>query len=221
MSEFSIIITAGGIGKRMGTTLPKQFLEIGGKPILIRTLEVFHAFDASAQLIITLPNEWIEYWKELLNTHNCSIPHEIVDGGKERYDSIKNALKSCSGTYVAVHDGVRPFVSFATLGTCFENVKSKYQVVPVVTINDSIRKVKGNESHAVDRKQFFRVQTPQCFLKTVLETAYKQAFHPEITDDASLVEQAGYPIYLVNGNEENIKITSQIDLILAEEIAKI
>lgn len=205
----------------MGTTLPKQFLEIGGKPILIRTLEVFHAFDAAAELIITLPNEWNEYWKELLDTHNCSIPHEIVDGGKERYDSIKNALKSCSGTYVAVHDGVRPFVSFATIANCFEGVKTKHQVVPVVTINDSIRHVKGNQSQAVDRKQFFRVQTPQCFLKTTLEIAYQQAFHAEITDDASLVEQAGYPIHLVNGNEENIKITSQIDLILAEEIAKI
>lgn len=220
MSEFSIIITAGGIGKRMGTTLPKQFLEIGGKPILILTLEVFHAFDASAQLIITLPYEWREYWKELLDKHNCSIQHEIVEGGKERYDSIKNALKSCSGTYIAVHDGVRPFVSFATLATCFEGVKTKHQVVPVITINDSIRQVKGNQSYAVDRKQFFRVQTPQCFLKTTLEIAYQQAFHPEITDDASLVEQAGYPIHLVNGNEENIKITSQIDLILAEEIAK-
>jgi 2-C-methyl-D-erythritol 4-phosphate cytidylyltransferase len=221
MSEFSIIITAGGIGKRMGTTLPKQFLEIGGKPILIRTLEVFHAFDASAQLIITLPNEWKEYWKELLDRHNCSIPHEIVDGGKERYDSIKNALKSCSGTYVAVHDGVRPFVSQTTLANCFEGVKTKHQVVPVLSINDSIRQVVGNQSQAVDRNQFFRVQTPQCFLKTSLEIAYQQAFHKQITDDASLVEQAGFPIYMVDGNEENIKITSQIDLILAEEIAKI
>lgn len=205
----------------MGTTLPKQFLEIGGKPILIRTLEVFHAYDSSAQLIITLPNEWKEYWKELLLTFNCTIPHKIVDGGVERYDSIKNALKSCSGTYVAVHDGVRPFVSQATLTNCFEGVKTKHQIVPVISINDSIRQVKGGQSEAVDRKQFFRVQTPQCFLKTSIEIAYQQAFHPEITDDASLVEQAGYPIHLVNGNEENIKITSKIDLILAEEIAKI
>lgn len=221
MSEFSIIITAGGIGKRMGTTLPKQFLEIGSKPILIRTLEVFHRFDSTAQLIITLPNEWREYWKELLHTFNCTIPHEIVDGGEERYHSIKNALNSCSGTYVAVHDGVRPFVSQTTLTNCFEGVKTKHQVVPVLSINDSIRQVKGNQSHAVDRKQFFRVQTPQCFLKTSLEIAYQQAFHNQITDDASLVEQAGFPIYMVDGNEENIKITSQIDLILAEEIAKI
>ena len=220
MSEFSIIITAGGIGKRMGTTLPKQFLEIGGKPILIRTLEVFHTFDSSAHLIITLPNERREYWKELLLTFNCTIPHEIVDGGEERYHSIKNALSSCSGTYVAVHDGVRPFVSQTTLANCFEGVKTKHQVVPVLSINDSIRQVVGNQSHAVDRKQFFRVQTPQCFKRSALVEAYKIPFHSGITDDASLVEEAGFFIHSVEGNEENIKVTTPLDIILADFLLK-
>lgn len=220
MSEFSIIITAGGIGKRMGSTIPKQFIEIGGKPILLRTLEVFHAFEPKAQIIITLPNEWKTYWSDLLKTFNCVIKHEIVDGGDERYHSIKNALKRCNRNYVAVHDGVRPFVSLTTLSRCFDAVKIHHQVVPVIQLKDSLRKRVDSHSIAVNRSEFVHVQTPQCFLTASLEKAYEQAYHEGVTDDATIVEQAGFPIFLVEGNEENFKLTSQLDLILAEELCK-
>ena len=125
MSQFSIIITAGGIGKRMGGTLPKQFMLVQGKPILLHTLEIFHDYDASAQLIITLPNDWMDYWKELLVKYQCIIPHELVDGGTERYHSIKNALSICKGDFIAVHDGVRPLVNHQTINNFFETVLEK------------------------------------------------------------------------------------------------
>lgn len=218
MSEFSIIITAGGIGKRMGATIPKQFIEIGGKPILIRTLEVFHSFDSNAQIIITLPKEWQNYWTELLKVFNCSINHTIVDGGEERYHSIKNALKHCNGSFIAIHDGVRPFVSSETLQRCFDAVKMKDQIVPVIPIKESIRKKTDQQTTAVNRAEYVMVQTPQCFLKSSLEKAYELGYHEGITDDATLVEHAGYSIYLVDGNEENIKITSKLDLLIAEKL---
>lgn len=212
MSEFSVVITAGGIGKRMGSTVPKQFLELGGKPVLIHTLEKFHTFAPTAQLLITLPSEWRGYWKELLVKYNCSIPHQLVDGGEERYHSIKNALKMCSGKYVAIHDGVRPLVSEATLKRCFDAVKINGQVIPVIPLKESIRKLTQDSSHSEDRSLFRLVQTPQCFLKEVLEKAYQIGYHTKITDDAGLVEEAGYKIHLVDGNEENIKITTAFDL---------
>lgn len=216
MSQFSIIITAGGIGKRMGGTLPKQFILVQGKPILLHTLEIFHAYDASAQLIITLPNEWVSYWNELLHERNCTIPHELVDGGSERYHSIKNALSVCTGEYIAVHDGVRPLVNHQTINNCFEAVREKGQVIPVVSVKESLRMLFDDASKAVPRANYCLVQTPQVFKAEVLKSAYERAFHAAITDDASLVEEAGYPITLVEGNEENIKITTPLDLKIAE-----
>jgi 2-C-methyl-D-erythritol 4-phosphate cytidylyltransferase len=216
MSQYSIIITAGGIGKRMGGTLPKQFILVEGKPILMHTLEVFHAFDSSAQIIITLPNEWVAYWKELVHERNCTIPHELVDGGTERYHSIKNALSICKGEFIAVHDGVRPLVNHQTIQNCFDAVREKGQVIPVVSVKESLRMLFDDTSKAVPRANYCLVQTPQVFRAEVLKMAYEREFHAAITDDASLVEEAGYPITLVEGNEENIKITTQFDLKIAE-----
>lgn len=207
-----MVITAGGIGKRVGSTVPKQFLELSGKPLLIHTLEKFYTFAPTAQLLITLPSEWKEFWDELLVKFNCNIPHQIVEGGEERYHSIKNALKMCSGKYVAIHDGVRPLVSRDTLKRCFDDVKINGQVIPVISLKESIRKLTPDNSHSEDRSLFRLVQTPQCFLKEVLEEAYRIEYHSKITDDASLVEEAGYKIHLVDGNEENIKITTAFDL---------
>jgi len=221
MGVFSIIITAGGIGKRMGADIPKQFVEIGGKPILIRTLELFYNFDQSAQIVITLPGEWKTYWSELLTKHQCSVPHEVVDGGTERYHSIKNALKLCNGGYIAVHDAVRPFVSQATLERCFSEVKQFGQVVPVIPLKETIRQIFDDTSRTVNRSEYCIVQTPQCFKKEIIEKAYNIDYHSGITDDAGLVEEAGFLIHLVEGNEENIKITSRLDLALAEQLLAI
>ncbi len=215
MSNYSIIITAGGIGKRMGGDLPKQFIEIAGKPILIRTLELFNTLEPTAQFIITLPIEWKEYWQELLLKHHCTISHTISDGGSERYHSIKNALKICTGDFIAVHDGVRPLVSIETISLCLREVEKLGQVIPVVPINESLRQVFDDTSRAVNRTEFCIVQTPQCFKKSVLEKAYTIPFHAGITDDASLVEEAGFPIHLIEGNIENIKITNKMDLAIA------
>ena len=215
MSNYSIIITAGGIGKRMGGDLPKQFIEIAGKPILIHTLELFYNYDSNAQLILTLPTEWKEYWQKILLKYYCTIPHIIVDGGTERYHSIKNALKICTGDFIAVHDGVRPLVSIETISRCFTEVEKLGQVIPVIQLNESIRQLFDDTSRAVNRTEYCIVQTPQCFKKSVLETAYSLPFHDGITDDAGLVEAAGFPIHLVEGNNENIKITSKFDLQIA------
>lgn len=216
MSSFSIIITAGGIGSRMGESVPKQFIELRNKPILMHTLEVFYKYEPAAQLIITLPEEWKQHWTDLLQKYACTIPHQLISGGTTRYHSIKNALDSCTGEYVAIHDGVRPFVSQETLKRCFSEVLLKEQVIPVIYSKESLRQIFDDTSRAVNREEFCIVQTPQCFKKESLIKAYNLPYHASITDDASLVEEAGYQIHLVEGNEENIKITTRIDLKFAE-----
>lgn len=216
MVTHSIIITAGGIGKRMGSEIPKQFIEICGKPILLHTLELFYHFDSSMELFITLPEDWKSYWNEILDKHNCTIPHQVITGGEERYHSIQNALQFCSGKYISVHDGVRPLVSGSTLKKCFEALENYAAVVPVLNVKESIRQIENGTSHAVNRNEFKLIHTPQCFHASVLKDAYLQTFHERITDDASLVEANGVEIHLVESNEENIKITTPNDLKIAE-----
>ncbi len=212
----TVIITAGGIGKRMEANLPKQFLCIDGKPILMRTIQRFFDYNSAIQIIVTLPHDWVEFWKELCEKHNFQISHEIVDGGKERFHSIKNALQKANGSIVAVHDGVRPFVSKETIQSCMMEAKMKGAAIPFLEMKESIREIGIGNSRAVNRARFITIQTPQCFQKEILVNAYKQEYHAGITDDASLVEQMGITIQLVPGNEENSKITSPIDLKIAE-----
>lgn len=220
MNKYSVIITAGGIGKRMGGDLPKQFLLLNNVPMLMHTMRVFHNFDSSAQLILTLPSDWQEYWTTLCANHHFEIPHHVVNGGKERYHSIQNALNYCDGEYVAIHDAVRPLVNQKTLLNCWNGVREFGAVIPVLDLKESLRKVEKNKSKAVDRSQFRIVQTPQCFKTEILTVAYQKSFHEGITDDASLVEEAGYEIHLVDGNEQNIKITTPTDLRFAEFLLK-
>ncbi|MFN5442286.1 MAG: 2-C-methyl-D-erythritol 4-phosphate cytidylyltransferase [Flavobacteriia bacterium] len=208
----SIIITAGGIGKRMGGELPKQFLLLGAKPVLIHTLERFFDFDPTAQLIVTLPTDWVIYWKELLVRFNIRIPHELVDGGTERFHSIQNALAICNGDQIAIHDGVRPLVSLETIARCFEGLKTSKAVVPVLPLKDSLRMGTLENSESVDRSLHYLVHTPQCFEASILQKAYERGYQAHFTDDASVVEEIGIGPLLVLSNEENIKITSQIDL---------
>jgi 2-C-methyl-D-erythritol 4-phosphate cytidylyltransferase len=220
MSKYSVIITAGGIGKRMGASLPKQFILVKDKPILMYTIEKFYHFDPKAQLIITLPEEWRNHWEDLVEEHDFRIPHRVVVGGAERYDSIKNALEYCHSEYVAVHDGVRPLVSDSTIKECFEKVRKKDAVIPVVDLKDSIRLKEEGNTKAVDRSQYLTVQTPQCFKREVLEEAYSLPFDASVTDDACLVERLGKSVFTVSGNDENIKITTKSDLALAEQLLK-
>lgn len=221
MGTLSVIITAGGIGKRMNSSLPKQFIQIADKPILMYTIEKFYHYDPKCQILITLPEDWKLYWEELVVEQDFKIPHRVVSGGNERYHSIKNAIQFCYGDYIAVHDGVRPLVSSETIQKCILKLKKTDAVIPVISISESLRK-KNNDgtTKAVDRGDFFIVQTPQCFKRSTLEKAYSHEYHSKITDDAGLAEEAGFKISTVQGNYENIKITTQADLKYAELFLK-
>lgn len=199
----------------MGTDQPKQFLELLGRPVLIHTLERLYHFAPESQLVLTLPGQHIDDWKALCAQYGCHIDHAIVAGGEERYHSIRNALDVCTGDLIAVHDGVRPLVSKGTIDRLFEAALHHKAVIPVVAIKESLRKIAGDHSQSVERSAYRIVQTPQVFDAAVLRKAYTIAFHDAITDDASLVEESGVGIHLVDGNEENIKITTPSDLAVA------
>jgi len=218
--KLSVIITAGGIGKRFSSNVPKQFLSLEKLPILMHSINRFSQLDHDAEIILTLAKEWREYWDELTLKYDFTIPHQIVDGGKERFHSIKNALNICSGTHVMIHDGVRPLVSPETLSRSLEALKTYDAVVPYLNIKDSIRVINKDTSASVDRKHYVTVQTPQCFSLDVVKNAYLGEYQESFTDDASVVEGIGVDIHLIIGNEENIKITTQKDLIMATAILK-
>jgi 2-C-methyl-D-erythritol 4-phosphate cytidylyltransferase len=211
----SVIITAGGIGKRMGTDLPKQFLEIQGKPILLHCLEKFHSFDSTLEIIITLPADWMSYWTELLKTFQCEIPHRVSTGGQERFHSIQMALSQCTGDFIMVHDGVRPLVSHETIQRCIEGLAHSESVIPVLAVKDSLRVLTKDGSEMVNRNAYKLVHTPQCFNAELLKKAYQTSFHEGMTDDASVVGLIGPEPFLVKSNEENIKITTSSDLAIA------
>ena len=212
----SIIITAGGIGKRMGSDSPKQFLELHDKPILMHTIARFHDYNPSFQLVLTLPAEHIETWKHLCDSLNFQIPHTIVSGGRERFHSVQNALAHCTYDYIGVHDGVRPFVSDETLARLEAALQSSQAVIPVLEPKESLRILTPFGSQALVRSDIRSVQTPQFFQKDILTAAYQQEYKSQFTDDASVVEAMGVHIALVNGNSENIKITEPIDLRIAD-----
>lgn len=216
MVKNTFIVTAGGIGKRMGAAIPKQFIEICGKPIIIRTIERLLSYDTKAQVIVTLPVDYVDFFKDLLIQFLVNQEVTIVVGGEERFHSIKNALNEVKGEFVWIHDAVRPFVSADVLNALGEAVQSKKAVIPVIEVKESLRQVLKNESKAVKRAEFRIVQTPQVFEKTLVTQAYLQEYWSEFTDDASVVEANGYEIYLVEGNQENIKLTNPLDLKLAD-----
>ncbi len=216
MSELSIIITAGGIGKRMGGNYPKQFLLLAGMPVLMRTINVFHDFDPKAQIIITLPNDWKNEWQQLCEKYNFSVKHSVVNGGLERFHSVKNALETCSGNQIMIHDGVRPLVSAETLKRGLESLQNHLGAIPVIDSIDSLRWSDGEKNKSVNRAEYKRVQTPQCFRRQEIRKAYELDFNSNFTDDASVFEAAGFAVHLFNGNEENLKITTEKDMILTE-----
>ena len=212
-----IIIVAGGKGLRMGGDIPKQFLPVGGKPVLMRTLEAFHAYDASMQLILVLPVSQQAYWKQLCAEYKFDLAHEIADGGETRFHSVKNGLSLVKEDgLVGVHDGVRPFVSQEVIARCYEEAASLKAVIPVIGVVETVRHLTGEGSETVPRDQYKLVQTPQVFEVALLRRAYEQVYTELFTDDASVVEALGEKVYLVEGNRENIKLTTPFDLKLAE-----
>jgi 2-C-methyl-D-erythritol 4-phosphate cytidylyltransferase len=213
------IIVAGGKGERMNAVLPKQFLEMKGKPVLMHTLDVFHRFDPQMPLILVLSAVQIDFWKELCKKHAFTTEHQIVEGGNTRFQSVKNGLAAVSlPATVAVHDGVRPLVSVETISRCFAAAEKSGATIPVTDVVESLRRIEDNRSTSVDRNQYKLVQTPQIFDGELLLKAYEQEFSPVFTDDASVVEAFGHKIELVEGNKENIKITTPFDLKVASVI---
>jgi 2-C-methyl-D-erythritol 4-phosphate cytidylyltransferase len=215
------IIVAGGTGKRMGESLPKQFLKLGGTPILIHTLQAFYATNPEIELIITLPQEEIQFWDELNIWHQNYIEHKVVAGGETRFHSVKNALEHVKEGLVAVHDGVRPFVSANTINQSFHLAKENKAVVTTVPMKDSVRQVDENgKSKNIDRASLRMVQTPQTFDAELLKSAYNVSFNASFTDDASVVEAYGHDITLIDGDYQNIKITTPEDMVIAEALLK-
>lgn len=220
MKKYAILV-AGGSGQRMGGAIPKQFLKMGGKPVLMHTLEAFHMADFSIELIITLPKEEINFWKDLCEWHSDFTPHTIVEGGETRYHSVKNALQNVKeNALVAIHDGVRPHISKELILKSYEIAQESGSAICSVKMKDSVRQVQGNESHNIDRSSLRTIQTPQTFQSDLIKQAYAQGYSQNFTDDASVAEAFGHNVTLMEGAYENIKITTPEDLIIAEAILK-
>lgn len=208
-----VIVVAGGKGLRMGSDLPKQFLPIGGKPVLMHTLEAFRNYDATLQIILVLPQEQQPFWKQLCVQHGFAVEHLVADGGETRFHSVKNGLALVqSPGLVGVHDGVRPFVSTEVIQRCYDFAEQQKAVIPVIDVVETVRHLTDGGSETVSRSDYKLVQTPQVFDAELLKRAYAQEYTPFFTDDASVVEAMGVPVYLVEGNRENIKITTPFDL---------
>lgn len=203
----------------MGATIPKQFMMLGQEPILARTINLFSEALPKAELVVVLPEEHIALWRNLAARFDVA-PHKIASGGKERFDSVKSGLAALSDEVetIAVHDAVRPLATKKLIIRLALAAEEAEAVIPVVAPHDSIRQVEGESSHIIDRSLLRMVQTPQFFQAEVLRKAYSQTFSPLFTDDASVVETAGHKITLAEGEEQNIKITTPIDLTIAEAI---
>lgn len=242
-----VIIVAGGKGLRMGGDLPKQFLPIGGEPVLMHTLRAFHNFDAEMGIVLVLPVSQQSFWTGLCDKNGFDVPHQVVSGGETRFHSVYNGLQSVihmaremnvpfRQALVGVHDGVRPFVFAEVIRRCFEVADLKQAAVPVIPVVETVRELMpANENVSVGtsgdndelsypfsvtrpRDSYRLVQTPQVFNLELLSDAYNQPYTSAFTDDASVVEAYGNRIYLVEGNRENIKITTPFDLVVAEAL---
>ncbi|MBO7067842.1 MAG: 2-C-methyl-D-erythritol 4-phosphate cytidylyltransferase [Bacteroidaceae bacterium] len=215
MERYAILV-AGGKGLRMGGDIPKQFLPVGGKPVLMRTVEVFRQAYPDINIILVLPVSQQEYWQQLCREYAFNIPFQIADGGETRFHSVGNGLKlipdDAEGV-VGIHDGVRPFVTVETILRCYDEAVVFGAVVPVVPVVETVRQLrKDGTSFTVPRSEYNLVQTPQTFHISLLKEAYRQPYSSFFTDDASVVEALGKPVHLVEGNRENIKITTPADM---------
>ncbi|MDB5261983.1 MAG: 2-C-methyl-D-erythritol 4-phosphate cytidylyltransferase [Adhaeribacter sp.] len=217
------ILVAGGMGTRLQSQVPKQFISIGGQPILMHTIRRFYTYHPDLQLVVVLPRDQVAKWQALCFTHVFEIKHEVVAGGNTRFRSVKNGLAAIAAPdgLVAVHDGVRPFVPVSVIREAFAVAAKKGNAVVAVPLKDSIRQVFQTESKALDRSQYRLIQTPQCFRLPLLRQAYELPEEPTFTDDAAVVERLGQKINLVAGSYENIKITTPEDLAWAEHLLKL
>lgn len=217
----TVLIVAGGSGSRMQNEIPKQFIELGGLPILMHTINKFWSFDYQIEIRLVLPGAQFEFWESLVEKYNFKVDLKLFAGGDSRFYSVKNGLAGLkANTIIAVHDGVRPFVSDETIKKTFTTAEEKGTAIPVIEVHETIRQITDEYSKTVDRNNFKLVQTPQVFQSEILLKAYQQLYNPGFTDDASVVESMDYKINLVEGNRENIKITTPYDLVVAEALLK-
>ena len=210
------LIVAGGKGIRMNSAIPKQFLKLKNLPILMHTLNNFQDFN---DVFLVLPESQFNYWKKLCKIHDFQVKHTLIAGGANRFESVKNGLKKINaGEIVAIHDGVRPYISKKLITALISEVKNNYGAIPVLPIKESLRKITKKYNVTVNREKIYLVQTPQCFKLQEIKKAYRQNFLKKFTDDASVYEKYGGRIKTINGEEKNIKITSKTDLIIAESL---
>lgn len=222
MMKRYVVVVAGGKGLRMGGSIPKQFVPVNGRPVLMRTLEAFRRACPDMELIVVLPADQQAYWQQLCADYGFTLPHRIATGGETRFHSVRNGLALIPGEegVVGVHDGVRPFVSAAVIGRCYAEAEAGKAVVPVLPVVETVRRLSTDgASETVPRDSYRLVQTPQVFPVALLKRAYRQPFTPLFTDDASVVEALGEQVMLVEGNRENIKLTTPFDLQVAEVLA--
>lgn len=211
-----VLIVAGGKGKRMGADIPKQFLKINNYPLILHTINKFLKTIKNPELIIVLPEDYFTLWKKVVKDYGFSRDHKLVKGGCERFFSVKNALNTLNGDgIIAIHDAVRPLVEESVILEAFYNAKKFGSAVPAVPVFESVRKIENNQSSAVNRNDFILIQTPQTFRLPLIKKAYNTEYISSFTDDAGVYEAAGNNIHLIEGNKENIKITTPSDLSLA------
>ncbi len=216
------IIVAGGIGRRMGGDIPKQFLILKDRPVLMHTIERFSTFDPEIEIIVVLPDDHIPHWWELVNEYSFTINHIIVRGGEERFYSVKAGLeKTENESLIAIHDGVRPLVSHGTILRCFADAEKYGMAIPCIEPADSVRIESNGKNIVLPRKEVRLIQTPQVFRGDIIKKSYDCAFNASFTDDASVAEAAGYTVHLTPGNRENLKITTAEDLIIANAIISV
>lgn len=222
MSKKAVIIVAGGTGTRMQLNTAKQFLPLAEKPVILHTFEAFRLFDPEMQFILVLFKSLHGEWNKIVKDYGFDLKHTVVDGGKERFHSVKNGLQALNGDVelVAIHDAVRPFVSVETITRCFETAEQSGSAIPAIPVIDTIRRVKENHSTTIPRKELVAIQTPQCFRTSVINNAYETEYKEIFTDDASVVESSGLEVSIVEGNRRNFKITTREDLLIANAFLK-
>ena len=215
-----VVIVAGGRGTRMGTSVPKQFLLLAGRPVLMHTIELFYSHPSMDEPpVVVLPSDQMSYWKKLCDKYRFSLPHHLVEGGATRFQSVKNGLEKIPpDCIVGIHDGVRPLVSQEVIKETYQQALEYGTAIPVVFPQETIRKFDKatKKSFSVNRDDYVIVQTPQVFKSNLIKEAYQTKAFKEFTDDASVLEYTGQNINLTEGNRENIKITTSFDLKLAE-----
>ena len=222
MTKDYIIIVAGGKGQRMGSSGPKQFLLRCGKPVLMHTIEAFHSYSTSLEIILVLPEEQQTHWKELCEEYGFTTPHTVVSGGSTRFESSRNGISAIpddADGVVGIHDGVRPLVSAAVIDRCYESARENYAAIPVMPLTDTLRFVgESGCGRNVLRSDYVIVQTPQVFDIALAKRAFSLPYKESFTDDASVVEDLGCQVSVVEGCRENIKLTTPFDMKVAEAI---